>query len=291
MKKSATKYAPKNAKKFTSYYEPDGEKLVTLVNYILDKSGSMQSVKSQVLSGFEEYINGLKSKMDNESRLLFSLTLFDSNGSIRLDKPYLVTPIQDVNPLNNSTYVTGGQTPLYDAIGKTIAEVDNTIKVRGLKIHRILTVIHTDGQENDSREFDSSAINRLREEKEKTGHWTFVYIGASPTTWADASKLGFNKLNTMAYDPLQTKGMFTVAANATMNYRASNDTSSRAFFSGGSKFIGTQEVKFKKRNEHLSSDGYTRYTATEWRDGTWSCNCPGWAFKKSCKHIGGGVSA
>lgn len=284
----------KSRKKVTKakHYQPKEEKLVTLVNYILDQSGSMQDVKPQVLSGFEEYLNGLKKQMATESELYFSLTLFDSSyGGIRLEKPYLVTKIDAVQPLNNSSYSPNGMTPLYDAIGKTIKDVDNLIKDKNLKIHRILTVIHTDGQENSSKEFNAKLISKLREEKEATGHWTFVYIGAGPTTWADASSLGFGVNNTMLYDPAKTKDMFRSAAVATSAYRSSMDISTNVFFKNGSKFVNKKEVDAKKRYTHLSSDGYTKYTTTEWKDGTWSCNCPGWANRKTCKHIGGGVSA
>lgn len=283
----------KNKKKTTklSYYKPKKEKLVTLVNYILDQSGSMSSVRSQVLSGFEEYLNGLKKQMETESELYFSLTLFDSDLFIRLEKPYLVTPIKDVKPLNYASYQPNGMTPLYDAIGKTIENVDNLIRERNLKIHRVLTVIHTDGQENSSKEFNAKTISKLREEKEATGHWTFVYIGAGPTTWTDASLLGFSQNNTMLYDPTKTRNMFQQAAFATSAYRNSSDMSTKVFFKDGSKFVDKKEVEAKKRHTHLSSDGYTKYTTTEWKDGTWSCNCPGWAHRKTCKHIGGGISA
>lgn len=40
----------------------------------------------------------------------------------------------------------------------------------------------------------------------------------------------------------------------------------------------------------LSSNGHTRYTAHEWAHPTddsrrFSCNCPGWANRRTCKHI------
>ena len=41
--------------------------------------------------------------------------------------------------------------------------------------------------------------------------------------------------------------------------------------------------------EFLSSNGYTRYWVSRWSDGQYTCNCPGWAFKRgdgdrTCKH-------
>lgn len=288
------KFLPKDAQVFpTAPYQPPAVKMVTLVNYILDRSGSMEDVKQQVIEGFQEYINGLKKETENEAELLFSLTLFDSgyNQEIRLQKPYIVAPISTVVPLTRHTYLTGGGTPLYDAIAETVHEVDNVIRTRNLKIDRILTVVHTDGQENTSKRNNDKTIRELRAAKEATGHWTFVYIGASPTTWADSHRLGFGAMNTLAYEPSQTKHMFAAAAASTMNYRAAPSTKSDTFFSGGSKWINGQEIRAKKRHEHLSSNGYTKYEAVWWEDDTWSCNCPSWAHRKTCKHIGGGESA
>jgi hypothetical protein len=37
--------------------------------------------------------------------------------------------------------------------------------------------------------------------------------------------------------------------------------------------------------EYTSSNGTTIYTAIRWRSSQkCSCNCPGWAFKRECKH-------
>lgn len=40
--------------------------------------------------------------------------------------------------------------------------------------------------------------------------------------------------------------------------------------------------------EFVSSNGYTRYWVSRWADGIFTCNCPGWAFKRdndrTCKH-------
>lgn len=36
--------------------------------------------------------------------------------------------------------------------------------------------------------------------------------------------------------------------------------------------------------QNLSSNGTTVYTLLQWSNGALSCNCPGWAMKKTCKH-------
>lgn len=216
---------------------------------------------------------------------------YNPRSEVRLVKPYIAVDIERVEDLNNQSYQPNGGTPLYDAIESAVASIDDVIMRENLKVSRVLTVVHTDGQENASKVHDAASIRRLKEKKEDTGFWTFVYIGSSATTWADSNRIGFARQNTIAYTPQDTKGVFMSAACATSNLRSSNLASTQTFFGGGSMYDNGKEIKADKRHTHLSSDGYTRYEAVKWENGKWSCNCPGWAIHKTCKHIGGGVSA
>lgn len=290
------KYSKRNSKgQFSSTgktYKPKvtKKKMVTLINYVLDQSGSMQSQKSNVISGFNEYLSSLRVKKNEE--ILISLMLFDTNGGrIRIVRPAVFTNVLNCAPLNGSTYIPCGGTPLYDALAQSIEDIDSRITDSGIRISRVLTVVHTDGQENESRSFDKASIRRLIQEKENTGFWTFLYMGAAETTWNDASSIGFHKNNTIAYQPIETKGIFRSLGNSTLNYAASSNLQSSTVFGGGLKYVGNKAIDADKRFQHLSSDGYTKYEAVKWQDNTWSCNCPGWATRKTCKHIGGGISA
>jgi hypothetical protein len=46
---------------------PKTKKLETLVNFILDKSGSMGAVKTATISGFNEYLKTLKNQKTDMS--------------------------------------------------------------------------------------------------------------------------------------------------------------------------------------------------------------------------------
>ncbi|MEW6545045.1 MAG: SWIM zinc finger family protein [Nitrospirota bacterium] len=52
----------------------------------------------------------------------------------------------------------------------------------------------------------------------------------------------------------------------------------------GRKYDNGREILPLRRVTVESSDGYTVYTVTIWEDGGISCNCPGWAFRKRCRH-------
>ena len=168
--------------------------MTTYVNVLIDESGSMQSVKSQIISGFNEYIQGLK-KVKGKVRV--SLTKFDSTG---VKPEYVAKKRKEVPELTAETYSPGAMTPLYDAVGEMVRAVEKTdIK----KQDNVLVVIQTDGFENCSKEFTEFQIKSLVEEKTKDG-WTFVYLGADQDAWAPAAKMGIAAANTLAYASTDT---------------------------------------------------------------------------------------
>jgi hypothetical protein len=55
-------------------------------------------------------------------------------------------------------------------------------------------------------------------------------------------------------------------------------------FRNGMKYVDGTVYCAVRHVEVLSSNGHTVYTASLWQDGTTSCNCPGWAMRKRCRH-------
>ena len=49
----------------------------------------------------------------------------------------------------------------------------------------------TDGQENQSREYNHARINQLVEQCKADG-WTFVYVSADPSAYHDAAAMGYD---------------------------------------------------------------------------------------------------
>ena len=185
------------------------KKLKNVGCFILDKSGSMSSLQSQVLSGFEEYINTLKKKNVGGK---FYLTLFDSES---IEKPYQGVSVNEVEPLTNSTYKPLGMTPLYDAVVKTIKQMQSEIDDMDENT-AVSVVIMTDGMENDSREYTEKDMSDLVKKLTKKGNWTFAYMGANQDSWAQAQKFGIAQGNTMnwAATGKGTRSAFSSLANA-----------------------------------------------------------------------------
>jgi len=175
------------------------------VSFILDETGSMQSVKGQTISGFNEYVETLKNDKASKNTL-FTLTQFNN---AKVDIVHNCVPIADVVLLTDKTYQPANNTPLYDAIGRTIRSLEQTI---GKKKANALVVIQTDGQENSSHEFNRQGIFSLIDEKKKAG-WTFAFLGADQDAYAASELIGISKGNTMNYAGAQTKSAFAMAAS------------------------------------------------------------------------------
>lgn len=170
------------------------KQMKTVVNFILDKSGSMSSVQDTTISAFNEYLQSLKN--DKKTNYLFSLTLFDSES---IDKLYVAANINDVKPLNKRTYQPNACTPLYDAVVETVEEAYKALESEKTPYASVV-VIMTDGMENASTKHTQKCLADLRKKLEGTDKWTFVYMGANQDAWAVAQDWGFSQGNTMSFN-------------------------------------------------------------------------------------------
>lgn len=164
--------------------EPNEPDLV--VAFILDESGTMLAQMSDTIKGYNEYIDKLKADHEGE-RILFSLTQFNSNARVIHNAEL----IEDIPHLSKDSYNPNNwpwnerMTALYDAIGNTITELSKRID----QDTNVLIVTMTDGLENNSKKFSLSQIKEMVDEKKKK-EWSFVFMGADPTTAKVGDSLG-----------------------------------------------------------------------------------------------------
>jgi uncharacterized protein YegL len=152
----------------------------TLVVFLLDRTGSMASVKQETIGGFNGYLDELLKKPESEN-IRFHFVQFDT---VSTDTVHDRVKLSEVAKLTDKTYEPRGGTNLYDAIGSTIRATQD--KVNGDKV---LFVTLTDGEENSSSEWNQSTIKALIKEKEDKDKWTFSYIGVGPEAWAANERL------------------------------------------------------------------------------------------------------
>lgn len=181
------------------------------VHVVLDRSGSMQSIKDDTIGAFNSYVETL-AKDAPDSKL--SLTIFDSQS---IDTIIDNAKIGEVEELTAAMYQPRASTPLFDAVGKTVALLDAS------KGKNKALVILTDGLENASREYTKDAIKKLLDEKQEKSNWLVLYLGANQDAFAEGGAIGTVAANTMNY-AATSQGMtntMQVAAAATSRYAAS----------------------------------------------------------------------
>lgn len=185
-----------------------------LVNFIQDRSGSMQSVWDETLNGFCSFVKDLKEKGEKDRvEYLFSLTTFDT----LIDMPYKSVPISQVDEGMLKKHGPRGSTALYDAVGSTIQQTEANRN----GAEKVIVVIVTDGQENSSREWTKEKLHSAVDAKLAAGDWTFTYLGTQPETWDDAGKFGVSPGSSAVYDPQNANAAYKTVSHAVHSLSAS----------------------------------------------------------------------
>lgn len=203
----------------------------TQVVFILDNSGSMQTIQKSTINGFNEYIQDLKK--NKEINYKFSLTLFNTD----LELVHISKDIKDVEELTVESYHPNGMTALYDAVCTTVKKVEKKTKPN----QNTIVVIMTDGEENSSHEFDKRDMSSLIKKLEKTGKWSFVYMGANQDAYQNAQNYGIRMDNAINLNASATgmRSAFSNLSNATFVYASAGGgggaVNKNAFFSAEAK--------------------------------------------------------
>ena len=182
---------------------------------ILDKSGSMEAIRTEAINGYNETLGSIKStqlKFIDTQEHFVSLAAFCNCG---IDMIYDMTTIKDAEKLTREKYDPCCCTPLFDAIGKTVKELKRkTAEIEGAAF---LVTIITDGYENASKEWDSKSVAKLIDSCKEEG-WMFSFIGAGEDVVKVASKISIT--NTMVWENTSegTEVMFSTENQARMRF-------------------------------------------------------------------------
>jgi len=185
-----------------------------LVRFILDRSGSMNPIWSDVLGGFNQYV---EDRVNDAADTWLTLTTFDTE----VETPYTAWKVEDFPKLTKEIVSPRGATALLDAVGKSITTTEEWLENnKDWFDGRIILVIFTDGYENSSVEWTKEMVSSKISEKEAEG-WSIVYLGANQNSWAEASKIGISVAGNTANwaaTPEGTKSAFRGASTGTTAY-------------------------------------------------------------------------
>ena len=162
---------------------------------ILDESGSMHGLEKMCVDGVNETIQTIKnaSKANPDQKQMFSFITFSgmAMGELPIRVKTYLEEITNVDEFPVTAYAPNGCTPLFDAMGIALTELEKKVTDDDIAL---VTVI-TDGYENASRMYSQKAIQNLVSRLDERG-WVFTYIGANQDAMYESSKVGIkNSLN------------------------------------------------------------------------------------------------
>lgn len=158
----------------------------TDITVLLDRSGSMSTIRGAMESAFDEFIKGHKEVPSTK----VTLVQFDNENTY--DLKYCNVPVGSVEKLN---LVPRGMTPLLDAMCITIDKTGERLASLSAseRPDQVLLVVITDGQENASKRYTRSNVFDRVSKQSGAYQWKFVYLGANQDAIAEAASLGIWK--------------------------------------------------------------------------------------------------
>jgi len=165
----------------------------TNIVFILDRSGSMKKLRSTAIEGFNKF---LSEQQKEPGWATFTLVLFSTTYELLYDG----TPLSDVKPLDEETYVPDGGTSLRDAIGKAITETKARIDAmaKADRPAKVLFAILTDGEENSSTEYGPEKIKAMIKAQQECG-WPFLFLAADEAALQAGINLNIDRGTSFQY--------------------------------------------------------------------------------------------
>lgn len=155
--------------------------------FVIDESGSMGSLQSDVIGGFNKLIDD---QLEVEGAAEVTLITFANTVKTVLDN----VDIEAVDYLTNQNYRPSGGTAMNDAIGFALTKVLSELP------EKAIINIFTDGYENVSRDYTAAQVKELVKQAEAKGYQV-VFLAAN-------------------IDEVQVGATFGLAAGATRGFTA-----------------------------------------------------------------------
>ncbi len=209
--------------------------MITELAFVLDRSGSMESMRQAAIDGFNEF---LRDQQSAPGVVRLTLVLFDHEIQTVVE----AMPVAEILSLDHDTFVPRGSTALLDAVGETIDRLGRRFDAAPAeeKPGHVAFAILTDGEENSSTRFTWQDIAKRISHQTEKYQWDFLFLGAGPDTIATASRMNIAAANAACY-----------SADAAGQYAASKGVSRKILASRASKSGRASKQELADLSSHL----------------------------------------
>jgi hypothetical protein len=181
------------------------DKDLTHLYFLLDRSGSMESIRQDIVGGFDAFI---AEQRRQPGRCRVSLSQFDDEYT----EVYADRPIADVPSL---VLQPRGTTAMLDAIGRLIVTTGQRLAAlpEPERPGTVLVGIMTDGLENASREYTRPQVRAMIQRQTREFDWTFLYMGANQDAVEVGTGLGIDAGLGVTYAPSRAADAMAATSN------------------------------------------------------------------------------
>ncbi len=168
---------------------------LTEIAFILDRSGSMEKIREEAISGFNQF---LSDQQRLPGQALLTLVLFNEHPLSLLES----SPLELAKPLSQKTYQPHGYTALLDAIGHTVDQIGKRLAStpETERPGRVIIAILTDGLENASTHYSWEAISERISHQQEKYQWQFLFLGANQDAIATAARMKIGAANATLFE-------------------------------------------------------------------------------------------
>ena len=159
------------------------------ITIILDRTGLMEDIRDDTIGGFNSF---LAAQMAESGEATLILVQFDSQDPYEVIRSF--APLPEIPELTRKVFVPRGATPLFDAMGRGINDIEQRIAAlpEDARPSRVVFAVITDGQENASEEFRKEQVEKLIRDRTEKDDWQFVFMSADLASIGDAVALGID---------------------------------------------------------------------------------------------------
>ena len=177
---------------------------LTDITMVIDRSGSMQSIRTDAEGGINSFIEQQKQEPGEAN---VTLVQFDT----KYEFVHSGVNIKQVPPF---TLMPRGSTALLDAVGRAINETGSRLAEmeESQRPGLVVFVIVTDGEENSSREFTREQIKTMVEHQQSVYNWKFTFLAANQDAFAEGASMGVAMDGIAAFSPGKVRSSWNSAS-------------------------------------------------------------------------------
>lgn len=188
----------------------------THIVFLIDRSGSMSGIKTDMEGGIKTFLAEQKLL---PGKCTITAAQFDTEYEI-------LHSLKSLNEVQELKITPRGDTALIDSMVRLINQAGEELSnlPEEERPERVLFVTITDGEENSSTESTNEQLAKLIKEQEEKYLWQFTYLGANQDAFNVARGFGLNVTKSMNYSTT-TDGigkMFSKLSSATTRYRSAD---------------------------------------------------------------------